>query len=96
MINLTLCQVLNNVYQKQLLKSFQKWFHIKDSEFIALSSPPELFNYLDIYKKKKGSKGQLVVLYPEPPLGAEELNVLNQIDAKVKFITPILLPTIRQ
>ena len=95
-INLTLCQVLNNLYQMELLKSFKKWFHIKDSEFISLSSPPELFNYLDIYKKKKDSKRQLVILYPEPPLGAEELHVLNEIDQKIKFITPILLPTLRQ
>lgn len=30
------------------------------------TSLSELFNYIDIYKKKEESKRQLVVLYPEP------------------------------
>jgi hypothetical protein len=34
------------------------------------------------------------VLYPEPPLGSEELKILNEIDEDIKFITPINLPTI--
>ena len=38
----------------------------------------------------------MVILYPEPPLGAEELRILNEIDRDIKFITPILLPTLSQ
>lgn len=55
------------------------------------TSPPELFNYIDIYKKKEESKRQLVIIYPEPPPGAEELKILNEIDKDIKFITPINL-----
>ena len=94
-VNLTLNQVLNNLYQHELLKSFQEWFRIDNSEFVSLTSPPELFNYLDIYKKKKDTKDKLIILYPEPPLGVEELRILNEIDEDIKFITPILLPTLR-
>ena len=93
-VNLTLYQVLNNVYQRKLLKSFHQQFPIAGTEFISITSPPELFNYIDIYKKKETSKHKLVVLYPEPPLGAEELRILNDIDKDIKFITPILLPTL--
>jgi len=95
-VNLTLYQVLNNLYQRELLESFHKNFHIDDTAFVTITSPPELFNYIDIYKKKEVSKQSLVILYPEPPLGAEELKVLNEIDKKIKFITPILLPTLIQ
>jgi hypothetical protein len=93
-VNLTLYQVLNNLFQLELLESFQKQFPIKDTEFISLTSPPELFNFLDIYKRKGEIKQRLVVLYPEPPLGTEELKVLNEIDKDINFITPILLPTL--
>ena len=93
-VNLTLYQVLNNLFQLELLESFHKLFPIEDTEFISITSPPELFNYIDIFKKKKESKHNLVILYPEPPLGAEELKILNEIDKNIKFITPILLPTL--
>jgi hypothetical protein len=93
-VNLTLYQVLNNRYQLELLESFKGLFEIPDTEFIGLSSPPELFNYIDIYRKKSESHHKLIVLYPEPPLGAEELKILNEIDRDIKFITPIHLPTL--
>lgn len=93
-VNLTLYQVLNNLFHHELLDSFYKEFENEGTEFISITSPPELFNYIDIYKKKKVSKSRLVVLYPEPPLGAEELKILNEIDQDIKFITPILLSTL--
>ncbi|MGA9637900.1 hypothetical protein [Flavobacterium sp.] len=34
----------------------------------------------------------LVVLYPETPLGIEEINLLNDVDHKIKFPTPVQLP----
>jgi hypothetical protein len=93
-VNLTLTQVLNNLFQLELLKSFYELFPIDGNEYISITSPPELFNYIDIYKRKEKSKNQLIILYPEPPLGAEELRILNEIDKDIKFITPILLPTL--
>lgn len=93
-VNLTLYQVLNNLFQLELLKSFCEEFPIDDAGFVCITSPPELFNYIDIYKKKEELKQNLIILYPEPPLGAEELKILNEIDKEIKFITPILLPTL--
>lgn len=94
-VNITLYQVINNLYQRELLELFCQLFPIVNTEYITLSSPPELFNYIDIYKKKKESKSNsIVVLYPEPPLGAEELKILNELDNNIRFTTPILLPTL--
>jgi hypothetical protein len=93
-LTLTLYQVLNNLYQRELLKSFEEKFKDEKSDFVIITSPPELFNYIDLYKMKLTEKKKLIVLYPEPPLGAEELRILNDIDKDIKFITPIYLPTL--
>ncbi|HMU46124.1 MAG TPA: toll/interleukin-1 receptor domain-containing protein [Chitinophagaceae bacterium] len=93
-VSLTLYQVLNNLFQLELLESIQKGYKQDGTEFISLTSPPELFNYVDILKKKIEVGKRLVILYPEPPLGVEELRILNEIDAEIKFITPINLPTL--
>lgn len=93
-LTLTLYQVVNNLYQRELLLSFQAEFKNDQVEFVTITSPPELFNYIDLYKKKRTEKKKLIVLYPEPPLGAEELRILNDIDKDIRFITPIYLPTL--
>lgn len=93
-INLTMYQVINNLFQKELLESFHDRFVLDGTEFIVITSPPELFNYIDIYKKKNISSNRIIVLYPEPPLGAEELKILNEIDKDIVFITPIQLPSL--
>lgn len=93
-VNLTLYQVLNNLFQLELLESIHNGYEQDGTEFISITSPPELFNYVDILKKKVEVGKRLVILYPEPPLGTEELRILNEIDAGIKFITPISLPTL--
>ncbi len=93
-VNLTLLQVLNNLYHMELLQIIQSGYEQDGTEFISITSPPELFNYIDIIKKKAETGKRLVILYPEPPLGAEELRILNEIDIEIKFITPISLPTL--
>jgi endonuclease V-like protein UPF0215 family len=72
-----------------LLESFKNLSgNLKESVSI-ISSPPELFNFIDINNLKKETNKEIVVLYPDPPLGIEELNVLNDIDESIKFVTPI-------
>jgi hypothetical protein len=93
-VNLTLYQVLNNLFQVELLQSIYEQYHIDDVDLITIASPPELFNYIDIFKKQRKEDERIVVLYPEPPLGSEELKVLNEIDEKIIFLTPISLPTL--
>lgn len=93
-LTLTLYQVVNNLYQREMLQSFASEFKNDQAEFVTITSPPELFNYIDLYKMKLAEKNKLIVLYPEPPLGAEELRILNEIDNDIKFVTPIYLPTL--
>lgn len=70
---------LNQVYQSYLLDI------IKDnnsniSNYIPCT--PELFSFITI-KDKEGK-----ILYPEPPLGNEELLVLSDYSENISFVTP--------
>jgi hypothetical protein len=92
-IQRALYQCLYQLYTGALLKkSVEMYFPgRKDVEF--LPSSPELFNYVDILRlKRKKRLKKIYILYPDPPLGEEELSLLNDIDKGVVFLTPILLP----
>lgn len=91
-VNLTLYQVLNNLYQNRLLEFYRDLYKTVSNEIKIITSPPELFNFLDIklYKEDLENK-KLIILYPDPPLGLEELNILNELDENVEFTTPINL-----
>ncbi len=52
-----------------------------------LSYPPELISLGRFRNKEKG-----VIFYPDPPLGKEELNVLEEFCPNIEFATPTLLP----
>lgn len=90
-VNLTLYQVLNNLYQSRLLEHYRSIHNLENNEIKILTSPPELFNFLDIKEYKNGLEKKLIMLYPDPPLGIEELNILNELDEDVEFTTPINL-----
>lgn len=89
-VYLTLYQVLNNLYQYRLLSMYRKLSQTKNVVKI-ITSPPELFNFVDIKEYQKEIGTRLTILYPDPPLGIEELSILNEVDPEVEFITPINL-----
>jgi hypothetical protein len=94
-IDLTLYQVLFNVFQNENLKKVKNIYLPDSKQSIELSSPPELFNFLDILsKKKKSRKRSFIVLYPDPPLGIDELKVLNDMEQEIQFMTPLQLSTL--
>ena len=95
-INLVLSQVISDKYNELYLKSIVKMYDLeKNYSCLVLPKAPELFNYIDIesFKEEKKEIKSLIVLYPDPPIGIEELSLLNDVDKKIKFITPLLLPT---
>ncbi len=89
-----LFQVLYQLYSVSLLKKIINFYFDDDTNVEYIANSPELFNYVDIVKLKKKIGGRkLYVVYPDPPLGPEEIRLLNDIDEDVQFITPIFLPT---
>lgn len=94
-IDLTLYQILLNIYQRENLRRINTLYVPDTIESIELTSPPELFNFIDIVSQKgKSKKGKFVVLYPDPPLGIDEMRVLNDVDNDIQFLTPIQLSTL--
>ncbi len=53
----------------------------------AISYPPELVALAAVSEQEKG-----VVLYPDPPLGLEELALLEAFRPNLDFLTPAMLP----
>jgi hypothetical protein len=90
-IDLTLEQVLLNIYQKKFLDSLTDLYGIKADRI--LSTSPELFNFIQLKAQGliEGENFGLVV-YPDPPLGSEEMEILNKLDSNFHFITPLTLP----
>lgn len=70
---------LNQIYQTHLLKVIKKTNNGIDG-FIPHN--PELFSFITLPKDEK------IILYPEPPLGKEELLVLSDFDDDIFFVTP--------
>lgn len=78
-INLLLRTALDEYHEKQLLESL-----CADRSKIKVTPfPPELYNLRFL-------KDDIVqLLYPEPPLGQEELSILKQAHKAIDFVTPM-------
>lgn len=92
-INLALITCLNNLYTKEALEKQAKFFNVQYD--IILSTYPELFSIIGIKEKmKEDSKEIAAIIYSDPPLGNEEIRLLNQMDERLSFITPLQLSTL--
>lgn len=92
-IDLTLEQVLFNLYTKKYLDSLTDMYGIKADRI--LSTSPELFNFIQLKAQGLGIGENFgLVIYPDPPLGSEEMEILNKLDNNFVFITPLTLPLI--
>ena len=92
-IDLTLEQVLFNRYTIKFIDSLTDQYGIKANRI--LSTSPELFNFIQLKKDGLHKKEEFgLVIYPDPPLGPEEMELLNQLDDNFVFITPLTLPSI--
>lgn len=85
-IDLLLMKILREVlrfyYQGKYLKHFVDNYcpRIRD-DIEILSYPPELLTVINSDKKK--------FIYPDPPLGYEELEILSKLGYEYKFFTPL-------
>lgn len=78
-INLLLRTALDEYHEKQLLESLRD----EKEEVKVTPFPPELYNLRSLHE------GVEQVLYPEPPLGREELSILRQAHEAIDFVTPM-------
>ena len=55
-----------------------------------LASPPELLTLLEKAGDEE-TKGKVIV-YPDPPLTAEEIELLSEMSDQYDYVTPTMLP----
>lgn len=79
-INLLLRTALDQYYQEKLLTEIGGL--IVPDNYCILPFAPELLSFSLIDKTKK-------ILYPEPPLGSEEIDFLKTFDGDASFMTPM-------
>lgn len=91
--DLALVQVLYNLHSAKLLIGLIGLYSLKKYDVVEyLTTPPELFNYISIVQLKEKNKKSILIVYPDPPLGIEELRLLNELDRDITFTTPVMLP----
>lgn len=92
-IDLALYQALNNLYFRQKLAKEIELYKLDDHyTTYSIQNTPELFTYIDIKRlQQEQPDRKVLVVYPDPPLGLEELKILNDFDDKISFITPSLI-----
>ena len=82
-VNLLLRTALDQYYEKELLFCISA----NNDTTQVLPYPPEAYSFSILDPDKQ------CVLYPEPPLGEEELTVLKKIQPQTKFVTPMQYTT---
>lgn len=78
-INLLLRTALDEYHEELLLNTIAEG----DGTVYVIPCPPELYNIRCLPNEKNK------LLYPEPPLGQEELTILRQVHKDVDFVTPM-------
>ena len=83
----TLKETLRFKYQELFINYLVQKFDLDVKRECILSYPPELFSLLflnDIDNK--------IIVYPEPPLSDEEIEILQMLKEKAIFATPSIIP----
>ncbi len=88
-ITKTLLETLRFVYQGMYIQHIAALFNLDLTHKTILSYPPELLSLAHISKEE-----QIDVIYPDPPLSDEEIELLAGFVGKKKFITPALIPSL--
>lgn len=92
-IDTTLMEILRHLYVKKHLQSLTSVYGVSDKVH-TISHHPELMSFVNILKNEE-DKNILTVLYPDPPVGYDELQLLHSIKPKFRFLTPTMLPILR-
>lgn len=84
-------EVLRNRYFPKRVETICR-HHALGSEHQVFAYPPELLTVL-AYRTDTLAAGGILgrYLYPDPPLGTEEIALLRQLDASVEPVTPTIL-----
>ena len=88
-ISIALLEVLRHKYQGLYMRFVLQSCGLNISEKNILSYPPELFSLVQTVDKKEN-----IIVYPDPPLGNDEVALLQKYQTNLQFLTPTLAPCI--
>jgi hypothetical protein len=88
-IDATLREVLRNVYFKEHVRTIKQAGYLSDA-CVDISTAPEMLTYLNLVQAKKCDRAKhSVLLYPDPPIGDEEVEVLESLNpSNINVTTP--------
>jgi hypothetical protein len=95
-VDMALFEVLANTYNKMFLEALRE-LYVTMPPGPSVGHAPELFTILNLRKTAEAAgslESASYVLYPDPPLGDEELGLLQELSPGTTFITPMMLPVI--
>ncbi|WP_131785852.1 toll/interleukin-1 receptor domain-containing protein [Protofrankia symbiont of Coriaria ruscifolia] len=62
-----------------------------DLPYYCLSRPPEPLTLLELRRRTGSVEADLTVVYPDPPLDAEETRLLHEFEPRMRLMTPTML-----
>ncbi len=89
-LTLALHETLRNLYNSLFLRDFNELLEIQE-KYLYWYRAPEILTCIQNIGKKINSQDDFILLYPDPPLGIEEIILLKQTLSNVRFITPTQL-----
>ena len=97
-LDLALFEVLGTRFREMLQRELIKTFDLPANTGVV-GHPPELFTILKMASEgsQQGHSADepRYVVYPDPPLGDEELRLLQDLAPGIRFITPTMLPLVQ-
>jgi len=88
-ITKTLLETLRFVYQSKYISYISNVFKLDMNNKTVLSYPPELLSLAYISNEQ-----EIDVVYPDPPLSDEEIDLFTSFVGEKRFITPALIPAL--
>jgi TIR domain len=84
--------ILKNLHAQHQISKYKQLYWNKDEQPLQFGNTPELLHFESIqqYLKNKDITS-VTVIYPDPPLGYEENILLNNVNDKIIFLTPLTL-----
>ncbi|MEM0999103.1 MAG: toll/interleukin-1 receptor domain-containing protein [Bacteroidota bacterium] len=96
-ITLALFEVLNHKYHRLFEEEIVGLYQLSPDTTV-LGHPPELFTILRLREMAeqahKTPENRLLVVYPDPPLGDEEVRLLEELAPALRFVTPTVCSTL--
>lgn len=85
-LNLALREILRNLYNKQLLEEYLKYWN-DDTKSLKWYRSPEILTCIQLRSKVNiGEYNKFI--FPDPPLGIEEIKLLKKSLPSILFMTP--------